>query len=184
MRKQTGHVRSACFACWWRWEQRSLHAKRKQTMEDLGARAGQVLSEQGLVPDVKGLYTIQCPSCRFALARTSPMMHCSCNSCASQQPACQAQADARGLGCPGWAGAGRAGPGARRQGALHSTVPSCSYLCLACPQTESLRLLPVIMHIGPYPGNLSIASACDYLCACSPQVALLLMCFLTWAGSA
>lgn len=123
-RKLTGHVRSACFACWWRWEQRSLHATRKQTMEDLGARAGQVLSEQGLVPDVKGLYTIQCPSCRFALARTSTMMHCSCNSCASQQPSCQAPADTSGLGCPGWAGAGRAGPGARCQGALYSTVPS------------------------------------------------------------
>lgn len=76
--KQTGHVRSACFARWWRWKQRSLHAKRKQTMEDLGARAAQVLGEQGLVPDAKGLYTIQCPSCRSALACKSPAKHCSC----------------------------------------------------------------------------------------------------------
>ena len=88
--KQTGHVRSACFARWWRWKQRSLHAKRKQTMEDLGARAGQVLGEQGLVPDAKGLYTIQCPSCRSALACTSRTVHYSCNSYVLQQPACQA----------------------------------------------------------------------------------------------
>lgn len=96
--KQTGHVRSACFARWWRWKQRSLHAKRKQTMEDLGARAAQVLGEQGLVPDAKGLYTIQCPSCRSALACTSSREHCSCNSYAFQRPAGYAQADARGLG--------------------------------------------------------------------------------------
>lgn len=60
----TVHPHRECFARWWRWEQRSLHAKRKQALEDLGARAGPVLSEQGLTPDAKGLYAIRCPSCR------------------------------------------------------------------------------------------------------------------------
>ena len=59
----------------------------------------------------------------------------------------------------------QAGPNAGRQGALHSTVPSCSYPCLACPQTESLRLLPVVVHMDPSPGNLSIACTCYNLCA-------------------
>lgn len=60
-----------CFARWWRWEQRSLHGKRKQVLEDLGARAGPALSGQGLVPDAKGIFTVHCPSCRCAQYRCS-----------------------------------------------------------------------------------------------------------------
>ena len=59
------HCCRECFVRWWRWEQRSLHGKRGQILGDLGARAAPVLSEHGLVPDAKGLFTIQCPSCRW-----------------------------------------------------------------------------------------------------------------------
>lgn len=55
---------SDCFARWWRWEQRSLHAKRKQLIEELKAAAGPKLHELGLVPYAQGLFTILCPSCR------------------------------------------------------------------------------------------------------------------------
>ncbi|EIE19656.1 hypothetical protein COCSUDRAFT_44507 [Coccomyxa subellipsoidea C-169] len=54
-----------CFARWWRWEQRSLHAKRKQLIEELKAAAGPKLHDLGLVPYAQGLFTILCPSCRF-----------------------------------------------------------------------------------------------------------------------
>ena len=55
---------SACFARWWRWEQRSLDRQRKQLIQELGAQAGSKLHPMGLTPDARGLYTVLCPSCR------------------------------------------------------------------------------------------------------------------------
>ena len=65
MLRSSGVCCRDCFVRWWRWEQRSLHGKRKQLLEDLGARAAPVLNEQDLVADAKGLFAIQCPSCRW-----------------------------------------------------------------------------------------------------------------------
>ncbi|BDA46703.1 probable E3 ubiquitin-protein ligase RNF25 [Coccomyxa sp. Obi] len=53
-----------CFARWWRWEQRSLHTKRKRIIEELSAAAGPKLHSSGLIPTDQGLFTILCPSCR------------------------------------------------------------------------------------------------------------------------
>ncbi|CAL8471319.1 g10861 [Coccomyxa elongata] len=53
-----------CFARWWRWEQRSLHTKRKRIIEELSAAAGPKLYNSGLIPTDQGLFTVLCPSCR------------------------------------------------------------------------------------------------------------------------
>ena len=64
-------MRSDCFARWWRWEQRSLNGQRKQTMAELGARAGDKLQPLGLIPDARGLFPVLCPSCRCRLPSRS-----------------------------------------------------------------------------------------------------------------
>ena len=60
---------SACFARWWRWQQRETAAQRARLLHDLGgaAPAAAALAAANCVPDAAGRFPVLCPACRFCV---------------------------------------------------------------------------------------------------------------------
>ena len=60
---------SACFARWWRWQQRETAAQRARMLRDLGgaAPAAAALAAANCVPDAAGRFPVLCPACRLCV---------------------------------------------------------------------------------------------------------------------
>ena len=60
---------SACFARWWRWQQRETAAQRARLVRDLGgaAPAAAALAAANCVPDAAGRFPVLCPACRLCV---------------------------------------------------------------------------------------------------------------------
>ena len=89
----------ACFASWWQCQQQQDCREAQQLKDDLGlTTAASKLQERGLVPDPHGLFTIQCPACRWAVILTAAcepqergLLHDICGALMllEAQPACR-----------------------------------------------------------------------------------------------
>lgn len=94
---QCSCMRSACFARWWRWQQRQLAAQRARIFADLGAAtpAAAAAEEAGCEPDAAGRFPVLCPVCRLRVpagtfAGALPWLEQSLNkpSVPNGQPSC------------------------------------------------------------------------------------------------